>query len=87
MATDGKGHPVKGQLVNFVVVEGGGTVFAGSAITDNKGVAQDYWTLGCCESQALEVRAVDPTTGKKYTYARFTATLPPEFQQKRKKLP
>jgi hypothetical protein len=77
VATDEKGHVVKDQIVNFVVVAGGGSVFAGTSITDNKGKAQDYWTLGAEGEQKVEVRAVDPTTGEKRTYATFTATLNP----------
>ena len=77
VATDDKGKPVRGQLVNFVVVSGGGTVFAGSSITDIKGQAQDYWTLGPSGEQKVEVRAVDPTTGVKQTFGTFTATFNP----------
>ena len=84
MATDAKGHPMKGQLVNFVVVDGGGSIFAGASITDYKGIAQDYWTIGGAGDQKVEVRAVDPTTGKKFTYATFTATIAPSVRiQKR----
>src|SRR4051812_40283186 len=46
IATDERGKVVKGQLVNFVVVSGGGSLFSGSSITDQKGQAEDYWTLG-----------------------------------------
>jgi len=73
-ATDSKGKPVKGHLVNFRVTGGGGSVFAGSAITDEKGVAQDYWALGTDPGEnRLEVRAVDPTTGEKHVYAQLLA--------------
>jgi hypothetical protein len=73
---EANGKPIAGQLVNFVVTQGGGSVFAGSAITSVKGLAQEYWTLGTVagEPQALEVRAVDPTTGVKQTFGTFTAT-------------
>jgi hypothetical protein len=77
LATDDKGKPVKDQIVSFVVVAGGGSMFAGTSITDGKGKAQDYWTLGLEGEQKVEVRAVDPTTGEKRTYAVFTATLNP----------
>jgi hypothetical protein len=67
-----------GQLVNFHVVSGGGTVFAGSALTDDTGVAREVWTLGTTAGdQALEVRAVDQTTGEPITYARVTTTATP----------
>jgi len=63
------------QLVNFRVVSGGGSVFAGSAMTDLQGMAREYWTLGPqAGANALEVRSVDPTTGQKQVYARFEAT-------------
>jgi hypothetical protein len=63
------------QLVNFRVVRGGGSVFAGSAMTDLQGVAREYWTLGPeAGANALEVRAVDPATGQKQVYGTFEAT-------------
>ena len=43
---DEAGHPVKGQLVNFRVASGGGSVFAGSSLTDAQGTARERWTLG-----------------------------------------
>ncbi len=74
-ATDSRGHPESGQVVNFVVVSGGGSVFAGTGITDSKGMAQDYWTLGpTTGQQVVEARAVDPETGKRLVFATFTAT-------------
>jgi hypothetical protein len=67
--------PVARFLVNFRAVEGGGTVFAGSALTDANGIAQDYWTLGPnAGANVLEVRSVDPTTADKQVHGRFTAT-------------
>ena len=68
-----EGHPWKGQVVNFVVTGGGGSVFAGAALTDNKGLAQDYWTLGGPGPQVVQVRAVDSNTGAKLVFATFTA--------------
>ena len=52
-----------------------GVRHGGAASTDNKGVAEDYWTLGTSTSQAqqVEVRAVLPT-GEKQVYGVFTAT-------------
>lgn len=67
--------PLKGQLVNFVVASGGGHVFAGSALTDSLGRAQERWTLGTGAGiQTLEARAVDPATGAPIVYATLTAT-------------
>ncbi|HEV8453492.1 MAG TPA: Ig-like domain-containing protein, partial [Gemmatimonadales bacterium] len=73
-ATDSKGKPLIGMTVNFRVTGGGGSVFAGAAITDIKGVAEDYWTLGTSsvQSQTLEVRAVS-STGEKQVFGVFTA--------------
>ena len=73
--TDTRGRAVAGALVNFRVVAGGGSMFAGSALTDRSGIAKDYWTLGTAGTQSVEVRAVDAGTGEKITYATFTATL------------
>ena len=39
-------QPVAGQIVNFRVIKGGGSVFAGAAITNAEGLAQERWTLG-----------------------------------------
>ena len=73
-AVKANGNPLPHQIVNFRVVSGGGTVFAGSSITDAHGVAQEYWTLGTTTgANVLEVRAVDPSTGAKQTFATFTA--------------
>lgn len=67
--------PKAHHLVNFVVVEGGGSVFAGAAMTSWKGIAQDWWTLGPEPGlNRLEVRSVDPYTGEQKVWAKFTAT-------------
>jgi List-Bact-rpt repeat protein len=76
---DSRSRPVKGQIVNFHVITGGGSVYAGSSLTNANGNAQDYWTMGPTAGPALlEVRAVDPTTGAKQNFATFTATALPE---------
>src|SRR5712691_1711896 len=72
---DSRGHPVKGQIVNFVVVSGGGSVFAGAAISGGDGIVQERWTVGSSGPQQVEARAVDNQTGEKLTFAIFTATL------------
>ena len=74
--TDDRGRPIRRQLVNWRVTAGGGTVFAGSAITDLKGEARERWTLGTTagEAQRVEVRAVDTRTGEALVFATFTAT-------------
>lgn len=69
------GRPVAGQIVNFRVVTGGGTVFGGTEITDADGLAQDRWTLGITlGAQQLEARAVDSKTGAPLVFATFQAT-------------
>jgi hypothetical protein len=75
-ATDANGHVLKGQVVNFVVTAGGGHVFAGTALTDQSGTAQELWTLGTVAgaAQSVEARAVDSGTGQALTFATFTAT-------------
>src|SRR5262245_53829833 len=72
---DGRGHRVSGQIVNFRVVDGGGSVFAGAAITNRDGLAQELWTLGQSGPQRVEARAVDPATGAPLTFAVFNATV------------
>ena len=72
---DSRGRGVKDQIVNFRVVSGGGTTFAGVAITNRDGLAQERWTLGMSGVQRLEARAVDPTSGLPLTYGVFNATL------------
>jgi len=81
---DSKGHAVRDQIVNFRVVAGGGSVYAGASLTDKDGMAQDYWTLGASGAQTVQVRAVDPSTGQKQVFATFNATItlpppPPTF--------
>src|SRR6266516_72068 len=75
LVEDSRGHAVKGQIVNFVVVSGGGSVFAGAAITGADGIVQERWTLGSAGPQQVEARAIDNATGAKLTFAIFTATL------------
>ncbi|HEU0052104.1 MAG TPA: Ig-like domain-containing protein [Longimicrobium sp.] len=72
---DDKGKAVKGQVVNFRVVAGGGSVFAGAAQTDKDGIAQERWTLGTstADTQKVEVRAVDSGTGEQQVFGVFRA--------------
>lgn len=73
---DANGRPIEGQLVNFRVTAGGGSVFAGSATTNPDGIAQERWTLGTVAGadQTLEARAVDNSTGQAIVFATFHAT-------------
>jgi hypothetical protein len=70
--TDGDG-PVEGVLINFVVVQGGGQVFAGAALTNSQGEARERWTLGAEGENVVEARGVDQATGEAIVYARITA--------------
>ncbi len=72
---DATGAPIQGQIVNFVVVNGGGTVFVGAGTSDLNGVAQERWTLGVeAGTQELEARAVDSVTGNAMVFATFRVT-------------
>jgi hypothetical protein len=71
---DARGRPVRDQLVNFQVTHGGGSVFAGAALSDHDGVVREWWTLGPNPGEnRLEARAVDPATGEKLVFATFHA--------------
>ena len=76
---DEDGKPIAGQLVNFRVVAGGGSMFAGSGLSNAQGLVQDRWTLGTSTSQEqrVEARAVDPQTGAPIVFATFTAVPKP----------
>jgi hypothetical protein len=72
---DDRNRPVKNQLVNFVVISGGGSVFAGAALTNADGEARERWRLGTVagDTQRVEARAVDPSTGAPIVFATFRA--------------
>jgi hypothetical protein len=73
--TDVRGKGVTGFLVNFNVLEGGGSTFGGAALTNTKGIARDIWTIGNGANvfNTIAVRSVDATTGVGATY--FTQTV------------
>lgn len=77
--TDAAGRAVSNQIVNFRVIAGGGSVFAGTANTNSDGLAQERWTLGtvAADSQRVEARAVDPATGAPIVFATFRAVAVP----------
>jgi uncharacterized protein YfaP (DUF2135 family) len=74
---DAAGRAVPNYLVNFRVVAGGGSVYAGAALTDAGGRVVDRWTLGPAgaDTQRVEVRAVDPATGERRVFATFRAVV------------
>jgi len=77
-ATKSNGAAIVDLTVNFRVTSGGGSMYAGVASTDSKGIAQDYWTLGTSTAQVqrVEIRAV-LSTGQKQVFGVFTATALP----------
>jgi hypothetical protein len=77
-ATNHRGRPLRRYLVNFVVTKGDGSVFAGAAMTNWRGYAQDWWTMGSEPGEnVVEVRAVNSWTGEKQVFGTFTATAVP----------
>jgi Bacterial Ig-like domain (group 1) len=73
-AVDESGAPIAGQIVNFKVTHGGGSVFAGSALTDGNGNASERWTLGPLVGiQKLEIRVVN-SAGVAILFATIQAT-------------
>lgn len=69
-------HPVVGVLVNFAVIKGGGSAWAGSALTDSLGYASDFWTLGpLAGQQKMQVRSI--LDGKRTVFGQFRATAEP----------
>jgi protocatechuate 3,4-dioxygenase beta subunit len=77
---DEDGQPVAGQVVNFVVTGGSGTVFGGSSQTDRNGEARDRWTLGTtvADSQRVEVRTTTTAGSAPTTLATFRARATPD---------
>jgi hypothetical protein len=73
---DEDGKPVKQQVVNFRVLSGGGSVFAGVALTNAKGEARERWTLGTIpgQDQRVQARAIDAETGEALVFADFEAS-------------
>ena len=62
--TDAQGLAVKGTVVNFRVVAGGGSVFAGSGASTDSGFVKERWTLGTVttDTQRVEARGGDGRT-------------------------
>ena len=73
------GDPVRDAQVSFVVTSGGGSVPAGSIVTNGSGLAQRPWTLGTSTSadHRVEARLVD-ATGEPIATEVFTATPLPD---------
>ena len=75
---DRDGNPIKNTVVNFVVTQGDGAVFAPAVTSDLDGFVRQRWTLGTAGPQTVEVRAID-AQGNAVVFATFhaTATAPP----------
>jgi hypothetical protein len=72
------GAPLAGRIVNWVVVEGGGQVFAAVVQTGADGMARQQWTLGMTPgSQKLVARWLNPDTGEPVTLDTAYATALP----------
>jgi hypothetical protein len=72
------GAPLPGRIVNWIVVEGGGSVFAPVGQTGSDGVARQTWTLGMTVGkQKLVARWIDPETGATVTLDSALATALP----------
>ena len=69
------GDPVAGVTVQWVVESGGGSVSAGSTVTDVNGLAQVSWVLGPIVGPQ-KVQAVAALTGSPVSFA-ATARVPP----------
>lgn len=62
------GAPLAGRVVNWVVLSGNGSIFAGATQTGGDGIAKQRWTLGgSVGEQRLVVRWIDPDTGEPVT--------------------
>jgi len=72
---DAAGRAIPLQVINFRVTAGGGSVFAGVALTDTAGQARERWTLGtvASDTQKVEARAVDTRTGQALVFGTFKA--------------
>lgn len=74
-ALDARGRAVRQQVVSFVITAGGGSVWAGAALTDPQGYARERWRLGPeAGDNRLEGRMVDQDTGEGLLLHTFTAT-------------
>jgi hypothetical protein len=77
---DSAGRAIPLQVINFRVTAGGGSVFAGVALTDSAGEARERWTLGTVaqDTQKVEARAVDTRTGLALVFGTFKAVGVPD---------
>ncbi len=72
------GAPLPGRILNWSVVNGGGTLFVAVTQTGSDGVGRNSWTLGpIAGEQKVVARYIDPDTGEPVTLdtARATALV------------
>jgi hypothetical protein len=64
-ALDAKGHAIEGQVVNFLVTAGGGTLSTASSVTNSDGLVENHWTIGksTADNQTVEARLADKSGG------------------------
>jgi len=74
------GAPLPGRIVNWVVIDGGGAVFAPVVQTGGDGIARQTWTLGMTPGgQTLVARWLNPDTGEPVTIDTARATAVPNW--------
>lgn len=72
------GLPLPGRVLNWVVVSGGGQVFAAVTQTGSDGLGKNSWTLGTSAGgQKVVARYIDPETGAPVTLDTANATAIP----------
>jgi hypothetical protein len=77
-ASDAVGNPIGGVPVTFVVVSGGGSVSAGSVLSDTLGNARVKWTLGTIAGIQTVVASAGSITPISFTAA-ATPDAPTQF--------
>ena len=65
--TDSQGNPIGGQVVNFGIVAGAGTLSPSSATTNAQGLATTVWTLGCSNDNPQRVVATSSGISVEFT--------------------
>ena len=72
----GQQVPARGELVNWAVASGGGSLFVSATMTNDEGEARNRWVVGTgIGDQRLEVRAVDQSTGEAVVHETLRAEV------------
>lgn len=73
------GQPLAGRVLNWIVVDGGGSVFATITQTGSQGLARNAFTLGHgAGAQKVVARYIDPETGDPVTLDTARAMATPD---------